>query len=86
MTLELLDEGFDIGHADHAGGAINHVKKPVFPNARVLLSRPEWGDWVCAETARRGGEVVGVRLRGQGPAVADRRGRRGRPGLPIAGM
>lgn len=44
------------GHADHAGGAINRAGKPAFPNARYLLSRPEWDYWMADETALRIGE------------------------------
>ncbi|MCX9077122.1 MAG: MBL fold metallo-hydrolase, partial [Candidatus Methanoperedens sp.] len=44
------------GHADHAGGAINRANKPTFPNARYLVSRPEWHYWMAEETALRIGE------------------------------
>ena len=44
------------GHADHAGGAINNANQPAFPNARYLLSRPEWDYWISDDTALRIGE------------------------------
>ncbi len=37
------------GHPDHIGGLIDRAGSPVFPAARVLLSRSEWDFWMEGE-------------------------------------
>jgi glyoxylase-like metal-dependent hydrolase (beta-lactamase superfamily II) len=40
------------GHADHIGGLLDRDGSPVFPTARVLLSKKEWRFWMEGEAER----------------------------------
>jgi glyoxylase-like metal-dependent hydrolase (beta-lactamase superfamily II) len=41
------------GHPDHIGGLVDADGAPVFPDARVLLSKREWSFWMEGEAERR---------------------------------
>jgi glyoxylase-like metal-dependent hydrolase (beta-lactamase superfamily II) len=40
-------------HPDHIGGAVDAFGRPAFPNARYVLSEPEWEFWTAARTDLR---------------------------------
>ncbi|MFC7044415.1 MBL fold metallo-hydrolase [Halobacteriaceae archaeon GCM10025711] len=49
-AASLTPEDIDVvvlthGHPDHVGGAVNGDGRPAFPNARYVMSRPEWEFW-----------------------------------------
>jgi glyoxylase-like metal-dependent hydrolase (beta-lactamase superfamily II) len=52
MELDGINPGdidiiiFTHGHIDHAAGSFSSAGKPVFPNARYITSKREWGHWL----------------------------------------
>jgi len=40
------------GHPDHIGGLVDRDNSPLFPTARVLLSKKEWRFWMEGEAER----------------------------------